>query len=52
MITSAVHNIIHQSLFFQGSYGIVKLAYNKEDESHYVSRSFLLFLLVSMAPTP
>ena len=25
-------------LFTQGSYGIVKLAYNEEDETHYVSK--------------
>ena len=27
--------------FFQGSYGIVKLAYNEEDDTHYVSNIFL-----------
>lgn len=26
------------STFFQGSYGIVKLAYNKEDDSHYAMK--------------
>ena len=28
-------------VFFQGSYGIVKLAYNEEDDVHYVSTRFL-----------
>lgn len=28
--------------FSQGSYGIVKLAYNEEDDTHYVSKHFHL----------
>ena len=28
------------NLITQGSYGIVKLAYNEEDETHYVSKKF------------
>lgn len=27
----------HERFLFQGSYGIVKLAYNEEDDTHYVS---------------
>ena len=30
--------IIHLCIYSQGSYGIVKLAYNEEDETHYVSK--------------
>lgn len=29
-------------ILFQGSYGIVKLAYNEEDETHYVSTFYFI----------
>ena len=32
----SVHNIIIVFYLLQGSYGIVKLAYNEEDDTHYV----------------
>ena len=42
-------NLLTMSLImFQGSYGIVKLAYNESDDAHYVSKiwRFLLWFLI------
>lgn len=34
------------SAFFQGSYGVVKLAYNEDDNTYYVSPSSTIRVLV------
>lgn len=35
--------------FFQGSYGVVKLAYNEDDNTYYVSHTLLLELFFSVS---
>lgn len=35
----------HGSTFCQGSYGVVKLAYNEDDNTYYVSRGHMHTLL-------
>jgi len=50
--------IVNLSFYHQGSYGIVKLAYNKEDDSHYVREKScffflrLMFITLFLSPSP
>lgn len=37
-----MHNAL-SVLFLQGSYGVVKLAYNEDSEQYYVSRNLCIY---------